>query len=106
MHQNDELRDSSTNTDSDRVLVTKRAIFQALRDCIYETNEEYVRECWEAKHGTGSIDADTLLRLQFAAAGMSKVVELWVLNGCKESLEAVSDAILESTPSSILNTLY
>lgn len=195
MDQADEKRDSSTNTDSDRVLVTKRAIFRALvelmterdfgsitvsdivkrsgvsrttfyrcfedkfdvvnwsfkrfkniriqdrdqyysfetslgvmsqylrehrdyfaqalryrgqnslRDYMYETNAEYMAECWCARHGSLEGFADGAM-IRFAAAGMSKIVEEWLLDDCAQSDEEISAAIVSLMPESLRETLF
>lgn len=194
--QQDSRKDSNTNTDSDRVLITKRAIFQALcdlldegdftkitvgdilaragvsrttfyrcfadkydvvnwsykrykniyvkerdqyhsfetalaaqlrflrenqryfvqalrylgqnslRDSIFETNEEYMLECWHEAYGAREPSFAESGAIRFAAAGMSKIIECWLLEGCQQEEIEVVRVVCATMSPTVLETLY
>lgn len=78
----------------------------SLRDYMYETNEEYMFQCWREFYGKDELTYSTRSIIQFASAGMSKVVECWVLNGCEQDVEEVAKAIVSLVPAELKNKLY
>ena len=78
----------------------------SLRDSIFETNEEYMLECWREAHHESELSASERGAIRFAAAGASKVVEMWVLEGCEQDVPEVVRVVCESTPSAVFETLY
>ena len=78
----------------------------SLRDYMYETNEEYMVQCWHAAHGPAELDYGQMSTVRFAAAGFSKIIEQWVLNGCMEPVDDVATAIVSLVPHDLHETLY
>ncbi|WP_087881580.1 TetR/AcrR family transcriptional regulator C-terminal domain-containing protein [Arabiibacter massiliensis] len=77
----------------------------SLRDFMYETNVEYMAQCWSEEHGD-RLDYGTRAMIQFAGAGMSKIVERWVLDGCEQEVEDVAAAIESLVPQPLFDVLY
>lgn len=77
----------------------------SLRDFMYETNEEYMVQCWSEAHGD-QLDYAVRAAIQFSSAGMSKIVERWVLDGCGQSVEDVAAAIVSLVPEPLIDVLY
>lgn len=77
----------------------------SLHDFMVETNEEYMRQCWQAAHGTDpSPETDTAIR--FAAAGLSHVIESWLTDGCEADASEIVKTVCDCIPPDILQTLY
>lgn len=78
----------------------------SLRDYIFETSAEYMRQCWREAHGQEELGFKEACVIRFAAAGMSKIIEAWVLEGCAEPVDEVADVIVSLAPPELLATLY
>lgn len=77
----------------------------SLRDYMYETNVEYMEQCWRERYGAvDGFGQEAMIR--FAAAGMSKIVEEWILGGCAEPDEEVVAAIVALVPDTLREVLY
>lgn len=70
----------------------------SLRDYAYETNCEYMFECWQYAHPGKTPDFETTAAIQFAAAGFVKIIEEWVASGCAEERDHVIDVVDEMLP--------
>lgn len=77
----------------------------SLRDYMYETNVEYMEQCWRERYG--AVDGfGQEATIRFAAAGMSKIIEEWILGGCAEPDEEVGAAIVALVPDMLREVLY
>lgn len=79
----------------------------SLHDYIYETNAEYMTECWHAAHGDEEpLDYPTLAMIQFAASGTSAIIEQWIIANCKQDINEVAQAVENLMPKPLAETLY
>ncbi len=77
-----------------------------LRDYMYETTEEYVLQCWHEACGREEVTFAEMCSIRYCAAGMTRIIEVWVRNGCREDVEDVLRALSADTPSYLRNMLY
>lgn len=78
----------------------------SLRDFMFEANEEYMIQCWHEAHGTDRPDYAIYSMMQFAAAGMSKIIEQWIVAGCQQEPEEVVKVMVSLMPEPLAGVLY
>ncbi len=63
-------------------------------------------ECWHKAHGAQEPSFAESGAICFAAAGMSKIIECWVLEGCQQEEAEVVGVVRATMPPAVLETLY